>query len=1604
VITVTMRSSGPVYNVLPGTLVTLTTNRGTLNPPTVVPMISGQNLVVLTSGTIAGRSYITGTTPCFGTDSTWVDFLAGPAAMMTIVATPPEIWITACGAPAPHATGVVVTATDEYGNPCVGAAVTYTLSPGTDSSLSWVTGILDAAGSHSTVLNAGTQAGVVLVTATVGSVSRSVAVPVMSGPPWENSTLADPHAIPADGVSVSTITAGIDDCLNNPIVDGTMVGFVTNHGSLPYGFIEAESVPPIDRSGTWTSVANAAASGGQVLQSSTPGNWLRWRFRGSAVSVLYRLGVGLGSFEVYVDDVLVRMISTAAGGTQWNRETVAANDLDPYAVHTARVEVFSGTVYIDAIRSGTTTVGGVAAAPLTSQAISTTAYITTTAVDSRLEAWAVSERPTGTTQVLFQRANLAIQKTVNITTVPSGGIVVYTLVYTNTGQAQGTNTLITDTLPVSMTYLSSVSYPDIGDPTNPVTNVWVWNAGGVATNTVGVLEITTQRMCVPGLGTFSNAARIGSLTIETPPSSALNNNSSSVPVTFTPGEPFTVSLRADPPSLPTDSSTTIHITVTDGCGVPVPSTTVYLTTTTGGFNPPATLTYTTRTTNVNGKATATFYGGPACGTAVIVASAGYAYSDPLFVTVQSGPPAHNNVAADPGLIPADGMSTSIISSQILDEGVCPVPDGFFVGFASNAGSIPYSYAEDTALMALQVPPGSWTMWPDGGASGGSYMATGADNAAVSWEFNGNGVSVVYLKTPGAGTADVSVDGVAVGEINMHSITTTVYLAEKVFTWAGSPTEHHIARVARRPGSGALIYLDALRSGVQVAGGMGKALALLTSATTPMIATVTATGISETLGTPRLVPGSVYVRFEGTDLGITKAVQPVGQVVIGKKITFTLTYQNTGPVTATNVTLDDVLSVDALRDPFFSTPPITVTPYTHYYWTLGAVPPGFTGVITFGGRIDTSHYWPSETVLTNDVVASTTTYDGNAGNNVASVMTTIVPERPASLLLTAAPGVIPVGGSISTLTARARDIYGNPVPNGTPVTFTTTLGGFPVLTQFFGSTSSGDAVASLASGPTVGTAFVTAAANLLSSSTTVQFVPMPAFTITVTADPSIIFVAGETSFIEALVVDQHGNWVADGTPVTFATSHGTILPAAATTLNGRASAVLTSGTVAVTATVTVTSPPATGTGKVRFRALTPSVTMTARPMEPIVGTTCWITLTARDIYGNPASFEPVTFTTTMGDFNGLTTTFSSSDALGRAWVGLRSEIVGPSLVRGQIRDQSGAIVVIWQPGEPYTITLSVDPSTIIGCGGTGLARAVVRDRYLNLVRDGTVVVFEAAPQGDVRPMDGGRTTGGVAQAIVSAGNIPGPSTIWAWPENWRSQVSAKYPVFFEVGPPDDLTLSADPATILVGGTTSNIRMKVVDCGGYPVTDTTAVTFTITSGEGTLSPHYTHTTNGWAYARLTSPAEVGSATIKGQAGEREATLVVQYLPGPPCDIRLTAVPAAIAADGVSTSTVCVEVKDCYGNFVADRTSAVFTTNLGRFDTGPSIVTQTYGGRACVILRSSPTFGQALIAATVPNGRRAEMYVDFFFAPTPTPSPTPTRARWEIRLPIIRKNSRW
>jgi len=197
------------------------------------------------------------------------------------------------------------------------------------------------------------------------------------------------------------------------------------------------------------------------------------------------------------------------------------------------------------------------------------------------------------------------------------------------------------------------------------------------------------------------------------------------------------------------------------------------------------------------------------------------------------------------------------------------------------------------------------------------------------------------------------------------------------------------------------------------------------------------------------------------------------------------------------------------------------------------------------------------------------------NNVSSipVAVTIATAAADSVTVSILPAEITVNGQ-AVVTAVVRDVDGNLLANkavqfeiaaGSPVgvTIDATNGG---ITDVAGTAS-----ATITPGNAVGPVTATASVDGMSAEATIEIIAASSGSIAfVSAAPTLIGVTGsglpETSLVTFEVQDETGALIADGTPVTFQLkasplSDAALLDTLDLTSGGRASVVVTSGTVA-----------------------------------------------------------------------------------------------------------------------------------------------------------------------------------------------------------------------------------------------------------------------------------------------------------------------------------------------------------------------------------------------------------------------------------------------------------
>lgn len=166
---------------------------------------------------------------------------------------------------------------------------------------------------------------------------------------------------------------------------------------------------------------------------------------------------------------------------------------------------------------------------------------------------------------------------------------------------------------------------------------------------------------------------------------------------------------------------------------------------------------------------------------------------------------------------------------------------------------------------------------------------------------------------------------------------------------------------------------------------------------------------------------------------------------------------------------------------------------------------------------------------------------------------LVAPTQSTIGLFAASSVIATNGS-TQLTATVRDQSGTPVPNGTLVTFTTTLG---TIEPREARTQDGTVTVRLMSSGQSGTATVKAfSGTATSEAVDIRIGGAAAARVVLNATPSAVTGTGGTVQLVAVVTDGSGNRLA-GVPVTFTATAGALgVGTVITDLNGEARNTLT----------------------------------------------------------------------------------------------------------------------------------------------------------------------------------------------------------------------------------------------------------------------------------------------------------------------------------------------------------------------------------------------------------------------------------------------------------------
>jgi hypothetical protein len=282
-------------------------------------------------------------------------------------------------------------------------------------------------------------------------------------------------------------------------------------------------------------------------------------------------------------------------------------------------------------------------------------------------------------------------------------------------------------------------------------------------------------------------------------------------------------------------------------------------------------------------------------------------------------------------------------------------------------------------------------------------------------------------------------------------------------------------------------------------------------------------------------------------------------------------------------------------------------------------------------------------------------------------------------------------------------------------------------------------------------------------------------------------------------------------------------------------------------------------------------------------------------------------------------------------------------------------------DPDETLISASP-LLIEADGASVSIITVQARYANgenLPSGGDTVTLSTTSGSLGSVNDNGD---GTYTASLTSANIPGTATISGTING--DPIASTVQVSFEIGVADagETLISANPVSILANGTaTSTITVEARDVFGVALTSGgDAVTLSTTAG--TLGG-VTDNGDGTYTATLTSSTSFETATITGtiNSASISSTAQVTFVAGAADagNSTIFASPLIITADGVSASTIIVQLRDAFGNPLQSGGDTVtLSTTAGSLGS----VTDNGDGTYSAALTSGVTVASALVTGTL------------------------------------------
>ncbi len=296
------------------------------------------------------------------------------------------------------------------------------------------------------------------------------------------------------------------------------------------------------------------------------------------------------------------------------------------------------------------------------------------------------------------------------------------------------------------------------------------------------------------------------------------------------------------------------------------------------------------------------------------------------------------------------------------------------------------------------------------------------------------------------------------------------------------------------------------------------------------------------------------------------------------------------------------------------------------------------------------------------------------------------------------------------------------------------------------------------------------------------------------------------------------------------------------------------------------------------------------------------------------------------------------------------------------------------------SITVEPEAAsVQAGATQTLTATVRDKQNNPL-SGKTVSWSSTNGGALSAPTSVTNASGQATTSLTVGTTAGTSYTVTASVDGKSATSV---LTVASGPATTIAKEgSDPSSAAVGST-HTLQAKVTDATGNPISGHT-VSWSVASGGGSVSAAAS-TTNASGIASITW-------TLGTTPGSQSATATATGLSGSPLTYSATAVAGPVSAshstlstdttslpaDGTSTATLTVQLKDQHGN---NRTSGGANVVLNTTGGTLSAVTDNSNGTYTATLTAPSTIGSATVSGTVGGTALGNTVTINFTAGAPT-----------------------